>query len=184
MIGHKFIEFMWNIWARITAFFVIRRLKTSPDSPQDFGRLVNSRQNWLLIMPAEANAFEEALSPIREFLLTIRDIRFYLLVPTQFHYWVESTPDLKVLPFDRRDLFWGRFPRRTLLERLRKIHPAVTLDLCPKPSPLSLAVSGLCGARVRGALSRTQGDAVFNLLIKSRAGDLEGRYRALFAYLS
>jgi hypothetical protein len=183
-IYYKFIEFVRQIWARIAAFLIVRWLRTSPDPPLDFSRLIEDRQNWLLIMPAEANAFETAMTQGREFLSRMIDVRFYLLVPNAYRHWVQAKPDLKVLPYDRKDLFLGRFPRSTLLKRLRKIHPAVALDLCPRPSPLSLIVCGLCGARVRGALARPQGDAVFNLLIKSGARDLGERYRALFAYLS
>jgi hypothetical protein len=175
---------MRNVWAHIAAFFIAHRLKTSPDPPLDFSRLVNSPQRWLLIMPAETHAFEEALSQLKDFLLTLSGVRFYLLLPGFLQDRVQPTPDLKVIPYDRQDLFFRRFPRRVLLKKLQRIHPAVVLDLCPRPTPFSLAASGLCGARFRGALSRIQGDGIFNLLIKSRAGDLGERYRALFAYLS
>ncbi len=175
---------MRNIWAHIAAFFITHRLKADPDSPLEFSRLVTSPQRWLLIMPAEMYAFEEALSRLQDFLSTLSGVRFYLLLPGFLEDRVQPTPDLKVIPYDRQDLFFRRFPRRALLKRLQRLRPAVVLDLCPRPSPFSLTASGLCGARIRGALSRMQGDGVFNLLIKSRAGNLGERYRALFAYLS
>ncbi len=178
------MEFMRNAWARIAAFIVQKRLKSDPDSPLDFIRVIQEPQNWLLIMPVEANAFDAAVKHCREYLADLKRVRFHLLVPQEFQHWVETSPSLKVHPFDRKDLFLNRFPRRSLLRRLRRIDPTVVLDLSPSPTPLSLSVSGLCGARIRGALSRSYGDAVFNLLIKSGAGEIGDRYRALFAYLS
>ena len=177
-------DFVRNIWARLTALLVMRRLKTTPDSPLDFGRLTDQPEDWLIVMPVESGAFDAALVNCKEFIAKVRGIRLHLLVPFEFRHWVETSPFLKVHAYEKKDLFWRRFPRQELLRRLRRLTPAVALDLCPRPIPLSLAVTGLCGARVRGSLARTQGDGIFNLLIESRAGEIGDRYRTLFAYLS
>ena len=177
-------NFVRNIWARITALLVLRRLKATPDSPLDFGRLTDQPEDWLIVMPVESGAFDVALVNCKDLIARVRGIRLHLLVPFEFRHWVETTPFLKVHPYEKKDLFWRRFPRQELLQRLRRLTPAVALDLCTTPSPLSLAVTGLSGARVRGSLARTQGDSIFNLLIESRAGEIGDRYRALFAYLS
>jgi len=174
-----------NTWAKIAAFLVKRRMKSVPDSPLDFFRFMKEPKDWLLVMPAEANVFDLVLPLCLELLERLGEVRLHLLVPYDFLHWVTVTsPKLKVHPFHRQDLFLGRFPRRPLLERLRNlVRPEVTMDLCPDPTPLSLTVCGLSGAKVRGAMARQQGDDIFNFLVQSGAVDLEDRYRALFACL-
>lgn len=179
-----FEKIMRNAWARIAAFFILRRLKSVPDSPLDFGRLIEKPEDWLLVMPVDANAFDAAMSNCKELLANVKGVRLHLIVPYEFRHWVTTSPFLKVHPFHRQDLFLGRFPRRSFLQRIRRLSPAVALDLSPRPTPLSLSACGLCGAQVRGSLSRIDGDAIFNFLVKTRAGELRDRYRALFAYLS
>ncbi len=174
-----------NTWAKIAAFLILRRLKSIPDSPLDFRRLLREPKDWLLVMPAEANAFDAVLPLCLELLERLKGVRLHLLVPYDFRHWITvTTPKLKVHPFHRQDLFLGRFPRRALLERLHNLKPDIAMDLSPIPTPLSLAVVGLTGARVRGAISRQYGDDIFNFLVRSRAEELEDRYRALFAYLT
>jgi hypothetical protein len=180
----KLKQFTRNTWARIAAFFILKRLKSTLDSPLDFSRLKDQPEDWLLIMPVEANAFDTALKNCKEFLDKTDGVRMHLLVPLEFRYWEKTSPVLKVHPYERQDLFLGRFPKQDLLRRIVKLKPTVALDLSPYPTPLSLTASGLCGARMRGALSRNFGDGIFNFLIKSGARNLEDRYRALFAYLS
>ena len=142
-------------------------------------------KDWLLVMPAEANAFDAVLPLCLELLERLKGVRLHLLVPYDFRHWITvTTPKLKVHPFHRQDLFLGRFPRRALLERLHNLKPDIAMDLSPTPTPLSLAVVGLSGARVRGAISRPFGDDIFNFLVRSGAEELEDRYRALFAYLT
>ncbi len=180
----KLKTFMRNTWARIAAFLVMRRMQYASDSPLDFNRLMEQPEDWLLVMPAEANAFDLAIRNCKDFLSRIEGVRMHLLVPYEFRYWEKTTAILKVYPYERHDLVLGRFPRQELMQRIAKLKPAVALDLCPYPTPLSLTASGLSGARVRGSLSRKQGDGIFNLLIKSGAGNIEDRYNALFSYLS
>ncbi len=180
----KFKNFARNIWAWIAALLVLRRLKSVPNSPLDFDRLTHKPENWLLIMPVEAVAFDKAIKKCKEFLASVDGICMHLLVPFEFRHWERSSSNLKVHPYERQDLFLGRFPRQALIRRIIKLNAAVALDLCPYPTPISLIASGLCGARVRGSLSRRWGDRIFNFLIESRAGNLEDRYRALFAYLT
>jgi hypothetical protein len=175
---------MRNLWARIAAFIILRRIQSIPDSPLDFGRLMEQPEDWLIMMPVEANAFDAAMMYCRELLESLKGVRLHLVVPDEFRHWVTTSPSLKVHPFHRQDLFLGRFPRHSFLQRVRRIGPVVAVDLSPCSTPLSLSVCGLCGARVRGSLSRVDGDAVFNFLVKTRAGELGDRYRALFAYLS
>jgi len=183
-VQNKLKKIMRNAWARIAAFFIVRRLKSSPDSPLDFGRLIDKPEDWLLVMPVEANAFDAAVSNCEMLLKTLKGVRLHLLVPNEFRHWVKTTPNLKVHPFYRQDLFLGRFPKSALLQRLRKLEPTVAVDLSPRATPLSLFACGLSGAKIRGSLSRLDGDAVFNFLVKTRAGKIGDRYRALFAYLS
>lgn len=173
-----------NVWARLAAFFVSRRLKTSPNSPLDFARLITEPKDWLLVMPAEANAFDAAMPLCLELLENVKGIRLHLFVPYEFRHWVNTSAHLKVHPFHRQDLFLGRFPKSSLLQRLRDIRPAIAVDLSPRPTPLSLCACGLVGAPIRGSISRKVGDTIFNFLVKSRAWELRDRYRALFAYLS
>lgn len=175
---------MRNAWARLAAFLIIRRLKSVPDSPLDFDRLISKPEDWLLVMPVEANAFDAAVANCRELLEAVKGVRLHLLVPSEFRHWVKTSPNLKVHPFHRQDLFLRRFPRRSLLQRLRRLEPVVAVDLSPNPTPFSLFVCGLSGAKIRGSLSRAHGDAVFNFIVKTRAGEIADRYRALFAYLS
>jgi hypothetical protein len=174
-----------NVWARIAAFFVKRRLKSVPDCPLDFFRLLNEPKEWLLVMPAEANVFDLVLPLCLDLLGRLNNVRLHLLVPYDFLHWVTvSSPNLKVHPFHKQDLFLGRFPRRPLLDRLTNlIKPDVAVDLSPQPTPLSLTVCGLSGAKIRGSIARAQGNDVFNLLVESGAANLEDRYRALFACL-
>lgn len=183
-VGATFKNFMRNTWARITTRLILRRLKSNPDSPLDFARFFRKPEDWLLVMPLEANAFDSAAMHCRALLEQLEGVSMHLLVPFEFRHWVKTSPKLKVVPFHKKDLFLGYFPRRALLERLRRIDPAVALDLNPWPTPLSLCACGQSGARVRGSLSRTEGDAVFNFLVKARNGEIGERYRALFAYLS
>lgn len=174
-----------NTWTRIVAWLVRRRLKSVPDSPLDFVRLFSEPKDWLLVMPAQANAFDDVLPHIMKLMENVKGIRVHLLVPIEFRYWVTvTTPKLKVHPFNKQDLVLGKFPRRALLERLHNLKTEVAMDLCPDPTPLSLSVIGASGARVRGAFSRPYGDAIFNFLVRSGAEKLEDRYRAFFAYLS
>lgn len=174
-----------NAWTRIVAWLVCRRLKTVPDSPLDFIRLFREPKDWLVVMPSEANAFDTVLPFILELMEKLKGIRLHLLVPYDFRHWITvTTPKLKVHPFHKQDLLLGRFPRRALLERLHNLKTEVAMDLSPIPTPLSLAVIGASGARVRGSFSRPHGDAIFNFLVQSRAEELEDRYRAFFAYLS
>jgi hypothetical protein len=162
-----------------------RRLRTIPDSPLDFIRLFREPKDWLLVMPVEAYAFDKVLPFIMELMENLKGARIHLLVPYDFRHWVTvTTPKLKVHPFHKQDLVLGRFPRRTLLDRMHNLKPEVAMDLCPDPSPLSLSVIGASGARVRGSISRKHGDAIFNFLVQSGAEELEDRYRAFFAYLS
>lgn len=175
---------MRNAWARVVAFFVMRRLRANPDSPLDFDRLFKKPEDWLMVMPVEANAFDAAMAHCRRLQEHLQGVRLHLLVPYEFRHWVRTAPDLKVHPFHRQDLFLGRIPRNTLLHRLHRLGPAVAVDLSPWPTPLSLCACGLSGARIRGALSREYGDDIFNFLVKTRAGDIGERYRALFAYLA
>jgi len=174
-----------NTWARIAAFLVKRRLKSVPDSPLDFFRLLNEPKEWLLVMPADANVFDMVLPLCLELLERLNNVRLHLLVPYDFLHWVTvNSPNLKVHPFHKQDLFLGRFPRRTLLERLKNlIRPDVAVDLSPIPTPLSLIVCGLSGAKIRGSIARQYGDDIFNFLVQSGAVNLEDRYRALFACL-
>ncbi|MCX6639492.1 MAG: hypothetical protein NTW14_03300 [bacterium] len=180
----KIEKFVRNTWAKIAAFIVLRRLKNTPDSPLDFARFFQKPENWLLVMPAEAKAFDAAMVYCLELLQNVPGIHLHLLVPQDFLHWVHVSPYLKVHPYDSQDLRLGRFPRDSLLQRLKRLNPAVAMDLSPHPTPLSLSICGLIGARVRGAFSREYGDAIFNFLVKTRAGDIGEQYRALFAYLS
>ncbi|RJP75402.1 MAG: hypothetical protein C4524_11835 [Candidatus Zixiibacteriota bacterium] len=176
---------MRTIWVRIAAFFLRRQLKTGPDAPLDFARLLNEPKDWLLVMPAEANAFDAALPLCLDLLERVQGIRMHLLVPHDFRHWITvKTPMLKVHPFHPQDLIWGRFPRRALIERLHNLKPDVAMDLSPLPTPLSLYACAHSGAQVRGAISRKYGDEVFNFLVQSGAEDIGERYRTLFAYLS
>lgn len=180
----KIQNFMRNAWARVVAFFVLRQLRVTPDSPLDFDRLFTKPEDWLLVMPVEANAFDVAMSHCRKLQEHLQGVRLHLLVPYEFRHWVRTAPDLKVHPFHRQDLFLGRIPRSMLLQRLHRLGPTVAVDLSPWPTPLSLCACGLSGARIRGSLSRAHGDDIFNFLVKTRAGDIGERYRALFAYLA
>ncbi len=174
-----------NFWARIAAFFMRRRLKNVPDAPLDFMRLFHEPKDWLLVMPAEANAFDAILPLCLELLENVKGIRLHLLLPYDFRHWVTvSSPKLKVHPFHKQDLIFGRFPRRSLLDRLQNLKADIAMDLCPNPTPLSLCVCGSVGARVRGSMSRKYGDEIFNFLVQSRAEDIGDRYRVLFAYLT
>ena len=173
-----------NTWARVAAFFISHRLKSATDSPLDFARLFTEPKDWLLVMPAEANAFDAAMPLCLELIENLKGVRLHLFVPYDFRHWVITSPHLKVHPFHQQDLHLRCFPRSSLLRRLRDIHPVVAVDLSPCPTPLSLSVCGLSGATIRGSISRNIGDAIFNFLVKSRARELGDRYRALFAYLS
>jgi len=179
----KFKKFTRNLWAQIAAFFAVRWLKPGPDSPLDFTRLVDGCHDWLLIMPADANAFRTAIGQCEEVLAKMSGVRFHLLLPLELRGVVKATSGMRLFSLNRHDLFLGVFPRSSLIQRLKEIQPQVALDLSPKATPLSLVVSGLSGAKVRGALARSQGNSIFNLLIESRSGELKDRYRALFAYL-
>jgi hypothetical protein len=180
----KIEKFLRNTWAKIAAKIVLRRLKNAPDSPLDFDRFFHQPENWLLVMPADAIAFDAAMVHCLELLQNVPGIHLHLLVPFDFKHWVRTSPYLKAHPYEAQDLFLGRFPRNELIQRMKRLNPAVVMDLCPHPTPLSLAVCGLIGARVRGAFSREYGDAIFNFLVKTRAGEIGEQYRALFAYLS
>ncbi|TKJ37608.1 hypothetical protein CEE37_13935 [candidate division LCP-89 bacterium B3_LCP] len=173
-----------NLWTRVVSFFILRQLKTNPDSPLDFDRLFKEPESWLLFMPAEAVAFDAAMKYCRELLEQIEGVRLHLIVPYEFRHWVRTTQNLKVHPYSHQDLIMKRIPRNSLLRRLRRLEPAIAVDLNPWPTPLSLCICGLCGARVRGAVSRKQGDAVFNFLVKTGSGEIGDQYRALFAYLT
>ncbi len=174
-----------DTWTKITAFFLARRLKSVPDSPLDFTRFFREPKDWLLVMPAEASAFDDVLPRCLELVENRKGVRLHLLVPYDFRHWVTvSTPKLKVHPFHRQDLFLGRFPRRSLINRLHNLKPEVAMDLSPDPTPLSLSACTLSGAPVRASLSRKLGDNLFNFLVQSRAVDLRDRYRIFFAYLN
>ncbi len=174
-----------NLWTRLATFLVKRRLKSVPDSPLDFTRFFREPKDWLLVMPAEADAFDKVLPLCLELLESAKGVRLHLLLPYDFRHWVTiTTPKLKVHPFHRQDLFLGRFPRRPLLKRLNGLKPEVAVDLSPDATPLSLSACGLSGARVRGTISRQYGDEVFNFVVQSGAAELGERYRVLFAYLN
>jgi hypothetical protein len=174
-----------NTWTRIVAWFIGRRLRSVPDSPLDFVRFFHEPKDWLLVMPAEANAFDVVLPLIMELMENLKGVRLHLLVPYDFRHWITvTTPKLKVHPFHKQDLRLGRFPRRALLDRLHNLKTEVAMDLCPHTTPLSLSVIGASGARVRGSFSRPYGDGIFNFLVRSGAEQLEDRYRAFFAYLT
>jgi hypothetical protein len=174
-----------NTWARLAAFLLLRRMKSVPDSPLDFMRLIHEPKDWLLVMPAEANAFDAVLPFCLELLENLKGVRLHLLVPYDFRHWITiNSPKIKVHPFHKQDLIWGHFPRRALIERLHNLKPEVVMDLSPQPTPLSLYASALSGARIRGAISRKYGDEIYNFLVHSRAEEIGERYRALFAYLA
>ncbi|MFH1862171.1 MAG: hypothetical protein ABH878_05100 [bacterium] len=173
-----------NTWARIAAFFVLKRLKAVPDSPLDFIRLLLMPEDWLLVMPVEATAFDLVMPYCLQLQERNKVVRLNLLVPDEFRHWVKTTHKLKVQPYHKQDLHIGIFPRSSLLQRLRNLHPTVVVDLSPMPTPLSLSVCGLSGASIRGTFSRNVGDTIFNFIVESRAVELKDRYNALFTYLA
>ena len=69
-------NFVRNIWARITALLVLRRLKATPDSPLDFGRLTDQPEDLLIVMPVESGAFDAALANCKDLIATVRGIGY------------------------------------------------------------------------------------------------------------
>jgi len=57
---------------------------------------------------------------------------------------------MQVHPLHQSDLFLGVFPRADFVKKLQKVHPHISLDLCPDPTAMSLIVSRQCGREFEG----------------------------------